>query len=123
MSAFEALLAYLGIKIQVLLASTFGGILSMHFWRIQDAQGAAASLGQRVFVVTTGAGLGVYIGPYSAEFLNSSNKERAEVAFGLIVAVVGMAVLANVVKAVRELDLKAIITKRLGGGEPKGGDQ
>ena len=101
-------LGVLGIKLQVLIASVFGGFASLSFFEQKpDAEGNVKPMprGRKWSIATSGTGLGVYgsglVGELvhlQAPALTERAVERLEVGLGLILAALGMSLAAALVK-------------------------
>ncbi len=108
-----AALAAVGIKVAVLVSSAVGGFLSLRFFDPQpgpDGQLVAPSALQKWTIAIAGTAMGVYLSGFTiAIFQLTDRTGKLEVGMGVLIGLFGMSLAAAVMKAIRELNLKAII--------------
>lgn len=98
-------LAEFGIKVTLVLPSVFGGLIALYF-----VNGNVSTLAHRAAVVASGTGLGLFCAPLAVDaFSLPDTGERLEKGFSILIAALGMAILANIIKAGKEVKWSEII--------------
>ncbi len=116
-STATSIAADLGVKLTLLLPSVLGGFIALYFWEKPEQDAGLRLRCRQALVVAGGAGLGLFCGPLAVEAFNLTDKSgRLEMGFAILIAALGMAILANAVKALRSTDwgkaIESWITRR-----------
>lgn len=102
----ESLLAALGLKLKVLIPGGIGAFISIKFFPgLTGREQFSTFLG--------GIGIAAYGATPLVEWLNL--KTSAEAGFALLLGLFGMAVVASVIKVIRDTDWLAIVKAKTGG--------
>lgn len=112
-SGIAAAAGELGVKLTLILPSLIGGFIALYFFDEQTRTG-------KVAVVAGGMGLGIFCGPLAVEAFSLSDKNgRLEMGFAILIGALGMAIVANALKAIRGVDWSGVLeswVKRGSGG-------
>lgn len=107
--AVSAFLASMGIKFGVAMASCAGGFISLNFFDgtpQHDGTVKPLTCVQRWGIAVTGMCLGTFLAGPVIDFSGITVKgDRVEMGLGMVIGLFGMAVAAQVIKAIRELPL------------------
>lgn len=102
-------LAALGIKLVLLIPAAIGAALAMNSFEDPLADKGCATC-RKATAFVAGLGLGVYGAPALVDTFELSDPNgRLEMGYAILVAALGLAVIGNIVRALRAVDLKAII--------------
>lgn len=102
-------LAGLGVKLTLIVPSFFGGLLALYFFD-EPAQPGTCERCKKVTVVLGGAGLGLFCGPALVDAFGLTDKNgRLEIGFALLAGALGMAIVANALKAIRSVNWTAVL--------------
>lgn len=108
-----AALAAAGIKLGVLVSSAIGGFASLRFFEGEpqpDGSVKPLGTGQKWTIAITGAAMGVYLAPATVEWFSLTDKTgKVEVGLGLLIAFFGMSMGSAVIRALKDINLKAIV--------------
>lgn len=112
--------AELGVKLTLVLPAALGGLIALYFFdgkTLPDGTIQPASPATKAAVVLGGTGLGLFCGPLAVEAFNLTDKSgRLEMGFAILIAALGMAIVANLLKAIRDVKwgdvLASWITRR-----------
>lgn len=111
--AVLAALAAAGIKIGVLVSSSIGGFASLRFFEgetMPDGTVQPLSIGQKWSIAIPGAAMGYFLAPATVEWFSLTDKGgHVEVGLGLLIAFFGMSMASAIGRALKELNLKAIL--------------
>lgn len=99
------LIAALGIKLKLLIPGAFGAIISLRFF-------PGLNVWEKASTFLGGVGIAIYGAVPLVEWLEL--KESAEVGFALILGLFGMAVVAAVIKVIRDTDWSSIVKTKGG---------
>lgn len=112
-------LGALGVKLTLVVPSMVGGFIALYFFDEPAADGSCARC-KKAAVVLGGTGLGLFCGPLAVEAFSLSDKNgRLEMGFAILIAALGMAIVANALKAIRGVDWSGVLeswVKRGSGG-------
>lgn len=107
--AFISVLGSVGIKIGVLIAAAIGGFCSLNFFDgTPQADGTTKPLNclQRWGIAFTGIAIGVYLaGPVIDLSGVATKSDRVEIGLALVLAMFGMSIAAQIIKAIREIQI------------------
>lgn len=116
MTTWEAIasaLASVGLKFGVLVAAAVGGFCSLNFFDgtpQPDGSIKPVTCVQKWGIMVTGLAIGVYLsGPIIDLSGISVKSDRVEIGLALVLAMFGMSIAAQIIKAIRELALVDII--------------
>lgn len=113
MTSATSIAAELGVKLSLLLPSALGGLIALYFFEgktLPDGSIAPTTLMTKVLVVIGGTSLGHYCGPLAVEGFNLTDKSgRLEMGFAILIAALGMAIVANFMKAIRTTDWGSVL--------------
>lgn len=109
MESIAAFLSALGIKLGVLLASGIGGFCSLNFFEgTPQADGSTKPLScrQKWGIAMTGCAIGTFASAPIIELSQIVTKsDKLEIGLGLVLALFGMSLAAQIIKAIREIPL------------------
>lgn len=112
-----ALLSALGIKIAVLIASTIGGCMSLNFFEgVPQPDGSVKRLAckEKWSIAMSGAAIGVYLSGPALDLMQLTVKsERVEIGLGLILALFGMSLAAQIIRTIRDLKIADVLLRFL----------
>lgn len=109
-----------GVKITLLVPAFIGGLIALYFYdgkKLEDGTIEPPTTKGKIGVVGLGTALGLYIAPLVVDgFGLADSKGRLEIGFAVLIAALGMAVLAAVQRALRETSwgkaIESWITRR-----------
>lgn len=113
LDAIISALAAIGIKLGVLIAAGIGGFCSLNFFEgtpQPDGTVKPLSCRQKWGIAFTGCALGTYAAGPIIELSQIVTKgDKVEIALGLVLAIFGMSVAAQVIKMIREFPVTDFI--------------
>jgi hypothetical protein len=103
-------MSFAGIKLTMIVPSSIGGLIGLHFYRerLPDGRFAPIPMWTKVRVFGGGAALGIYSGPLAAELLELGHRTGVSEAMGLFIAVFGLALTAAIFRGIASIDFGAI---------------
>lgn len=108
MTAIEAFLSAMGLKLQVIVAGAVGSFISLRFF---DGLGT----GERWATFFGGLGLAAYLTESIFVFFELTSI-KIESGLALLIGLFGMSLVAAVIKTIRETDWASFVKRRTGGG-------
>ncbi len=99
----------LGIKLVLLVPASLGALMGLR-WIEDPLADKGCSACRKATVFVGGIGFGLYGAPAVVDTFELADPSgRLEMAYALLVAALGLAVISNIVRAIRSVDWKAII--------------
>lgn len=118
-SGLAAAAAELGVKLTLIVPAILGGFIALYFFDEPVKPGVCERC-KKAAVVIGGTALGLFCGPLIVEAFSLSDKNgRLEMGFAILIAALGMAIVANALKAIKGVDWSHVLeswVKRGSGG-------